>query len=758
MKTKILFITIVLLMSFSINAQNKNETTKPKIGLVLSGGGARGSAHIGVLKVLEEYNIRPDYITGTSMGSIVAALYSQGYTASQIEKIVTNMDWDNLLADKIPLKDIMIIEKDNYPGYPLEINFDNQNKPSLPSGMIDGQKIQALFSKLTWKSNTYNNYDSFPIPYRCLATDIISGYPYIFKQGSLAEAMRSSMSIPTVFVPINKDTMLLVDGGVTINYPVQQCIDMGADIIIGSYTGFDERPDKSSLRSLTSILSRSSVISGVVDAKKQEKNTDLFIKPDLHDFTPADFNKSKKIIKQGELAARNSEVLKKLSEIAALVNNTDSLPLFIDTNKIWVDNIIVEGSNLTDSSRVLRLSKLKNNSYMLPEQIDEALKDIYSTWQYNKVSYYFTKNGDKTNLVLKLDERSRGIIRLGLHYDNSYGPNILFRGTYENLFFRQTLLDTKISISESPRAYLGYKFYPIKAGRIELSVNGYFQMTKVPNFIKQAGGIFNIGHFVFLHSDFYGKIAIAPFRNLVLSAQIGGEYNSVFLKDGMDLYYNVNRLYLNQLYSKFKIKLNTLDDNFFPTKGILLKASLKYTNNVTKGTVLKTDTNKMNSDSTGLIDGVEDYNILLDFKYKQYILIRKHFSIIPELEVATRINSAFITEKYFIGGMNYSLHAKSYNFPGIKENHFSADYFSIIGIELQLKFLKTWYVFSGTHQLVFGNYNDYNYIDAEFEDNIITSWNIGLGLQTKIGPIRLIYSKQYDNKENIWSLNIGIPF
>ncbi len=742
-------------MSFSINAQNKKEITSPKIGLVLSGGGAKGSAHIGVLKVLEEYNIRPDYITGTSMGAIVAALYSQGYTASQIEKIVTNMDWDDLLADKIPLKDIMIIEKYNYPGYPLEINFDNHHKPSLPSGMIDGQKIQALFSKLTWKSNTYNNYDSFPIPYRCLATDIISGYPYIFEQGSLAEAMRSSMSIPTVFVPINKDTMLLVDGGIAINYPVQQCLDMGADIIIGSYTGFDERPNKTSLRSLTSILSRSSVISGVIDAKKQRKNTYLFIKPNLHNFTHADFNKSKEIIKQGELAARNSKVLKKLSEIAALVNNTDSLPLFIDTSKIWVNNIVVEGNNLTDSARVLRLSKLKNNSYMLPEQIDKALKDIYSTWQYNKVSYYFVKNENKTNLVLKLDERSRGILRLGLHYDNSYGPNILFRGTYENLIFRQTLLDTKISISESPRAYIGYKYYPIKAGRIELSINGYFQITKVPNFIKQAGGIFNIGHFVFFHSDFYSKIAIAPFRNLILSAQIGGQYNSIFLKDGMDLYYNVNILYLNQLYSKFRIKLNTLDDNYFPTKGILFETSLKYTNNITKGIVLKDYTN---TDSTVLMNRIENYNILIDFKYRQYILLRKHFSIIPELEIATRVNPAFITEKYFIGGMNYSLRAKSYNFPGIKENHFSADYFSIIGIKLQLKFLKTWYVFSGTHQLVFGNYNDYKYVDTDFQDNIITCWNIGLGLQTRIGPIRLIYSKQYNNKEYIWSLNIGIPF
>jgi outer membrane protein assembly factor BamA len=244
----------------------------------------------------------------------------------------------------------------------------------------------------------------------------------------------------------------------------------------------------------------------------------------------------------------------------------------------------------------------------------------------------------------------------------------------------------------------------------------------------------------------------------LLSAQIGQQFNSVFLKDGINLYYNINRLYFNQIYSKFIIKLNTLNDNYFPTKGILFESSLKYTNNIKSGTVLDVDPIYTNNDSIDLMEGVKDFNILFNLKYKQYILIKKHFSIIPELEIATRLNPAFITEKYFIGGMNYSLRAKSYNFPGIKENHFSADYFTIVGIEAQLKFLNNWYVFGGTHQLIFGNYIDYDLVEEEFEGNTITSWNVGLGLQTKIGPIRIIYSKQYDNKANIWSLNIGVPF
>ena len=740
----------VLLFTTNIAAQNNldtNSNTSPKIGLVLSGGGAKGSAHIGVIKVLEEYGIRPDYITGTSMGSLVAAMYTLGYTTEQMDSIIMSIDWDELMADKIPLREISIFEKSDYPGYPVGINFNRNLKPSLPSGMIYGQKIQALHSKLVWKSNTYESFDDFPIPYRCVATDIISGYPHVFKDGNLAIAMRSSMSIPTVFAPIDIDTMLLIDGGVTVNYPVQQCIDLGADIIIGSYTGFEEKPDKSELHSMISILTRGSVISGIVDAKEQEKKTDVFIKPDLTGLSAADFDKSEEIINRGEIASRDSAVLVQLEEISSKINKKEKPNPLLDTTKIWVDRIIIEGSVLSDSARVLKVSGLKNKTYLTADDVNNAITDIYSSWQFNKVSYYFDKDSTENNLVIKLIEKSRGRISLGIHYDNSYGPNIFIKTSYKNLFLKSTLAEMKLSISENPRALINYKFYPTKNRRIELSLNGYFQLMMIPDVIKNNGNNYNIGHFVSTHIDLNTKLAVEPIKNVLLEAQYGKQLNDVFLKDGAQYYYHVNSINYNLDYYQLRFSINTLDNNYFPTKGIFINAVLKSTFNA----------NSNKSDTLELLKDIEDNNYITRLDYKQYILIKKRFSIIPSFSFGAMESTAFLTEKFLVGGLNYSLRPNTINFPGVKSDFIATDNFIMYGIDGQYRFATNWYAFAGLHEVFFVDYAEI-YSNSDFDSNVIDSWNVGLGLQSKLGPVRVIMSKSFERKEIVWSLNIGVPF
>ncbi len=749
MKNYLIILVLVFLSLIAYGQNPKNNNPKPKIGVVLSGGGAKGFAHIGVLKVLEENNIYPDYITGTSMGSIVAGLYSLGYSANQIEEIVVSIDWDNLLSDKIKLREISIIEKHNYPGYPLTITFDKNKKPSLPSGMIDGQKIQALFSKLVWKSNTYKTFDDFPMPYRCVATDIISGKAHIFDKGDLSLAMRASMAIPTVFVPINKDSMLLVDGGVSINYPVQQCIDLGADIVIGSYTGFKEKPKKSELNSMIDILTRSSVIGGIIDAKNQVEKTNLTIFPDMSNFSASDFNKSAAIINEGEKASRDSAVLKKLTEISAIINNPNNKKPYFDTIKIWVDKVVVENNSLIDSKRILRIGKLHNKSYYTSGQVDNAIKKLYSTWQFNKVSYYFSNDSTKNILVIKVHEKSQGVIKIGLHYDNSYGPEALLKTGYSNLFLKSTIAETKLSVSQNPRALLSYKYYPIKNRIFELSVNAYFQLNKVPDIVKDQDVAFQLGHFIYAHSDFNAQLSIAPFRSLLLQAKFGKQLNGIMLRDGMELYYDVNSAIFNIDYYRIKVEVNHLDDNYFPTKGVYINTFLKYTFNATSN----------RPDSAIILKDVEKENYIFGFKYKQYFLFFKHLSIIPSFDLGTMASTAFITEKFFLGGINYSLRPKTYNFPGIKANYITTDSYIMYGIEGQYKLFKNWYMAAGIHELYFFNYSDFKYdYENEFVDNKVASWNTGLGFRSKFGPIRLILSKNFNKKEIYWSLNLGIPF
>ena len=758
LKLTLIFLFAFLILRGGIYAQGSDTLVlkRPKIGLVLSGGGANGFAHIGVLKVLEEHGIKPDYITGTSMGSIVGALYALGYSSNQLEEIIKTIDWNDVLTDQISIRDIPIFDKQDYPGYSVKMNITNGIKPSLPAGMIQGQKAQKLFARLTWESHQYSNFDAFPIPFRCVAVDIISGKAVVFKDGDLAEAMRASMSIPTVFSPVEKDDLLLIDGGVIRNFPVQECLDMGADIIIGVYTGFSENPDKDDLQSMVKILARSTAFQGIILAKEEAKLTDVYIVPDLTNFGPEHFNKSKGIILQGETAARDSLVMKKLNQISTLCLANDSIKPLKDHGKLWINKIQVKGCELSDSKTIINISELKNQSYMTADDIDKAINRVYSTWQFKKVTYSINHTLIGRDLIITVKEKSRAYLNLGLHYDNSYGPNALVKIGYNNLLLKSTKAELKFSVSQNPRALFSYKFFPTKRRQLEISLNTYMQLSKMPDIIKEENLVYTLGHYVYTLVDFDLSFSWSPFKNTMLQARVGNQLNNIVLKEGMEIYYNTNTVNYNFSFYDFRIYINSLNDKYFPTKGICFDARYKYNFNIITN---QSDTSYLNKKQT-------DNNMILTFKYQQYILIAKKFSLIPAISFGTMSEEAFITEKFFLGGINYSLRPNTYNFGGIRSNYIATDNFFMIGIGGQYKLLNNWYLQLGVQNLFIADYADYESEEEDgeennddvFNDNSFFSWRAGIGYQSKFGPIRFVLSKSPERKEFVWSMNIGIPF
>jgi len=204
--------------------------------LVLSGGGAKGIAHIGIIKAMEKEGLYPDYIAGTSMGGIVGGLYATGYSADKLDTIVRSIDWGLVLSNNIPLNYISYEEKEYYNRYLVEFPIV-KGKLKLPSGMIEGQMLSDVLTHYTWPSMKYESFDDFPIPFRCFATDVSTGKQITFKDGPLSEALRASMAIPTAFTAADLDTTLAVDGGVVNNFPVEELFKMGADIVIGVNLG-----------------------------------------------------------------------------------------------------------------------------------------------------------------------------------------------------------------------------------------------------------------------------------------------------------------------------------------------------------------------------------------------------------------------------------------------------------------------------------------------------------------------------------------
>jgi NTE family protein len=250
---------------------------RPKVGLVLSGGGAAGLAHIGAIKVLEEAGIQIDYVAGTSMGSLVGGLFAMGYTAAEMEKVVKDMDWESLLADGIPRSDLTFEYKEQLEKYFYDFPI-NQGKLQLPTGLIAGTNITNMLAGLSWPAYNIKLFNQLPRPFLCIGADVVTGQEVVLKSGTLHDALRASMAIPTVFTPVEVNGTLLIDGGFINNFPADHLKAMGADIIIGIDVQ-RELYKKNEIHSVISILKQISTLTREDINAKNRLLCDILIRP-----------------------------------------------------------------------------------------------------------------------------------------------------------------------------------------------------------------------------------------------------------------------------------------------------------------------------------------------------------------------------------------------------------------------------------------------------------------------------------------------
>lgn len=304
-----------LFLCLSLMGLAQDAPGRPKIGLVLSGGGARGFGHIGTLQLIDSLNIPIDYIAGTSMGGIMGAFYSIGYDAVEIERLIREMRWDQLFSNNPPREVIPYYERKNDGRFQVELEIKD-GRPVAPDGLLSGQKILLALLEHTYAFENVAHFDDLPIPFRCVAVDLVTGNEVILESGSLSKAIRSTMSIPTLFDPVQWGDSLLIDGGLLNNIPVDVVRAMGADIVITCNVGRTmRRADE--LNSLMDILEQSVFIS---EYKREAKNlnlSDLVISPELEDLNAADFRIANigDIIQRGKIAA--SKQRSKLEQLIA---------------------------------------------------------------------------------------------------------------------------------------------------------------------------------------------------------------------------------------------------------------------------------------------------------------------------------------------------------------------------------------------------------------------------------------------------------
>jgi len=283
MRKLFLFISLLILSQISLGQEIIQENKKPKIGLVLSGGGAKGLAHIGVLKVIDSLGIKIDYIGGTSMGAIIGGLYASGYTGNQLDSIFKNVDTEALIQDYVPRSSKSFYEKRNDEIYALTLPFD-RFKIGLPKALSKGMYNYNLLSRLTKHVAHVKDFNQLPIPYFCIATNVETGKEVILNGGILPQVMIASGAIPSLYNPIEIDGNLLVDGGVVNNYPIEEIRRKGADIIIGVDVQ-DDLKAREDLKGATGVLVQITNFSMIEKMENKRKLTDIYLKPDIKNYS-----------------------------------------------------------------------------------------------------------------------------------------------------------------------------------------------------------------------------------------------------------------------------------------------------------------------------------------------------------------------------------------------------------------------------------------------------------------------------------------
>ena len=382
MKKCLSIILITLLCILSIRpVYAQEEQPRKKVAVVLSGGGAKGVAHISVLKVIRDVGIPIDYIIGTSMGSIVAGLSAIGYTPEQLEEMVKEQDWTFLLSDRIKRSEQNMAEKKDAETYVLSIPVNKKTRKKAAGGLIQGINLNNLFQELTMGYHDSVKFDKLPIPFACVSEDIVNGTKYVFHEGVLSTAMRSSMSIPGVFTPMRLDSAVLVDGGMIDNYPVDIALDMGADIIIGVDVQ-NNLKEADQLNSTPEILMQIIGLTGQTLYEENVKRTNIYIKVDVqgystYSFVPADMDS---LMQRGLVAAnaKRDELIQLKKSLGLDSDYRPNYPVYntayFDDSKIYINNISFTGIKDDDKKWLLRKCKLKKDSpFITKQQLENAL-------------------------------------------------------------------------------------------------------------------------------------------------------------------------------------------------------------------------------------------------------------------------------------------------------------------------------------------------------------------------------------------------
>ena len=703
------------------NNKDKNDL---KVALVLSGGGAKGYAHLGVLRILERENIKIDYIAGTSIGAFVGTLYSIGYSIDEIEKILDNLNIESFLESGSNLTGLDLNKKETLKKYSFYINFDNELNYSLPKGLRETEELYLVVKNLLKNYENIKNFDNFPIPIRVVATNLNTGETKSFSEGDIAKILTASMAIPTIFEPVEVNGALYVDGLVSRNLPVEEAYDMGADLVIASDVGAPIV--KKDNYNILSVLNQMIAIQSSYITKDSKEKATVLISPDIKNISATDTTKRKDLINLGEVAAQNQ--IAKLMEFPKNSSNNERAQVQKEKKASFVINKIEYDSkfdkNTIDILNYIFRSLL--NKPISESDIEKKIADVYNSKYMDKL--YYTVN----NNVLHLDGEKGHLNRVGVgfNYQTAYGTtfnvgtDLFFNGKFGN----------NINLNFKFGDYLGadlgtLTYYGIKnrfgiltnIGYNESPFFLYENRRKIAKFMNREAYL-NIG--IFTQSS----------NNSMISYGILSKFSSLKQDTGGNLSQNLEYSE-NQAKTYLRFKYDDLDSISNPMKGV--KADLIY--------------------NFASSFGKSKYNLYgPTYSVKGYIPINPKSSFIYGLNLASLRGDRIRAEKRIrLGGMYTNVSNNDFEFYGL--NYQEKQVKDLISLTLGFK-----------HKIVYSLYFNTKFNIATFTENnplndngskLWKDYSKGVGISisydSPIGPIEFSISSDLRHRKPIGSISIG---
>jgi NTE family protein len=727
--------TFFLLLSIVLYSQEE----QPKIGLVLSGGGAKGFAHVGILKEIDKAGLQIDYIGGTSMGAIVGGLYAVGYSGVQIEKIVSDTDFVSLLRDKLPRSSATFFEKEF--GEKTVITLPvKKGIVGLPKAVSKGQNVLNFLFELLASVEGITDFKKLPIPFFCIATDVESGAGVLLEEGSLPLALRASSSFPTLLNPVVLDDKLLVDGGVANNFPASIMRSKGMDIIIG--VDVEGRLyQKEKLNSVLDIMSQ--IISYQMYRKSdaEREKLDVYIHPDIYEFNVVGFDKKEEIVQKGiEEGKKFRAIFKELS--LKQINKTVRKKLNFEEEKYLISEIELSGFKYYTRAFVLGKLKIKEGDRLSRKEITKRIYLLSATKNYDRITYNLIKKkhgtyGLKFDLKESIEKEN---LKLGVHYDLLYKSSVLANYNQKHVLLENDLFSFKVILGDNIRYNLDYfvdnGFYTSFGFR---SRYDHFKTnSKFNPIVSQFPLVSNIN---LNYRDLTNQFFIQTAFNRKFAIGVGLEHK--YLKVTTETLASVDNQETtfdnsNYLNSFGYLKLDTYDEKYFPTKGYFADLNFKWF-------LVSSDYND-NFTSFSQTKGTLGFATTLRDKLTLQITNEAGF---------TFKNPTSDVFDYYLGGYNQNYINTFVSFYGYDFAELSDNSFLKTALHFRYAFPKKHYA---SFIANYGRLDSNVFKDIDIFKDIKSGYALGYSYDTFIGPIEIKYSWSPDHKENYWLFNLGFWF